>query len=1470
MKRMQLTEYRRSRPARVAALFLTAWISVGAIPGLPVLAQVPRSARGPKNQPVPVLIEVSAPIANLIDKADDGIARRDWKFAIDSLQRVIDDRERSLVVRPDTKASLGKLYESVRNVAMSRLSRLPPDAVSAYRVLYDGKAKSMYERALRRHDTDLLRELVDRYLLTSIGDQASDLLASWLLDDGRPADALSVLNDVKTHLHDADVSPRDLAVKRAAALMLLNRTTEAKYALKHIAPVAGTRDPSVVLDALDSPAARTIGFAELEIASNSWSVEGGSAARAGRMTPVSPTLQGAIPWRYELDAEDENYWRPLVTDDPTGPLVQPPGKLAAQNGLLFVRTPERCSALDLDTLAEKWSTPFRARSMKDPTESPSNTTITRAELDNDYAAWSVSAGLGKVFALQRWTRRGTGSGRPNIRLVNTYHTWLTAFDQETGAKVWQAARNEAFPHPLADAEIRALPIVVNGRLWVPYQRQRDLHLACLDAETGEVIRTLLLCTLPTAGTPVWQPLSLAHADGTIYVSVGEGVLVAARASDGVLLWANEFGESVSNPADPVRERPPNRLVSAPIVARGRVFVAPVESDELVVFAADRGSILWRRPLNGASYLVGVDDGLVFLGGRVIAAHSLVNGERLWEHTVSGAPTGRTVLSGDTLYTPTWDGLLAIDSANGESRGFEALPSNQTPLGTLLCINNAMYSLDTDVVRKFPDVRRAYPDAMADFEANPGLIEPAVRLAWMELLSERPDRAYDVIRTVDEAARDASDRDKMDVARVRVASLLELARRAPKDDPSSLELVEEADAIAISREQRIEARLAFGERLIDLGRADEAYRKWVMLGTGPEGDALYATGGRVRAPARLDLSHRLQRLRDVLTPEQRESIAEEINRRVAELSENLLSEQSVRSSVLELHALIELNPVGQGPIEAMLSLADLRMRQRRYEQAEQLVLECYRRSETEPQKITALLRLYETIAGVSEIPGTAQLALLTRLKREYGSQLVPGTADYSLTDWVADERARVSEYMPAEDEGISQAIDGFTGSVAWSPVLSRSTSGRRMGGRPWTGSANCDALVKFGGDNLSMLGDRLLLISSSDTVQCLHAGDGRTLWESEIGFVREPPRSQVRYNSWEKGGVVTGMVSGQTGVFRGATGLHALGLVSGKRIWSVRYDGLSSMMGGHRENIALAAGDGWFVGTPKAGRLTSYSMLDGGMIWERDLRGEFIYRVEVVDDRIITFDEYNQRVHVIDPSSGELLSRQIFKQPDIEGDLINVIVNAGVITGPARIGEDDGVVAFDLETGEQLWQLATDKPLTQLFKAGEGLVGIGGLGGELKVANAATGELVFDGRIRSVQRVVDAIWDDDVFVIRHVSPAVRSSALVAIDPGSGEVKWDRGGLATMAAARYELQKYNGWLPVLVDQRSNRGRVQPLQAVMLDVQTGEEVGDRVDLMYAPKRNYRLVVMQHFPNCIVFGTPDAVIPFEVGKTGARDGDG
>ena len=118
---------------------------------------------------------------------------------MDSLQRIIEGDYGALISLD------GHHYESARLHALRHIAELPPKGLEVYRTLYDAQAGALLERARRDHDRAALRELMDRFFLTRFGDDAADLSAAWLIDDGQASAALRLLSQIRELYPDTNI-----------------------------------------------------------------------------------------------------------------------------------------------------------------------------------------------------------------------------------------------------------------------------------------------------------------------------------------------------------------------------------------------------------------------------------------------------------------------------------------------------------------------------------------------------------------------------------------------------------------------------------------------------------------------------------------------------------------------------------------------------------------------------------------------------------------------------------------------------------------------------------------------------------------------------------------------------------------------------------------------------------------------------------------------------------------------------------------------------------------------------------------------------------------------------------------------------------------------------------------------------------------------------------------------------------------
>lgn len=505
-----------------------------------------------------VLIEMSAPTANLFERADEGIERADWKFAIDCLQRIIDDPEGSLTIQSEGHWEHGfvrsegetVLYETARRRAIRRLASLPPEGLRAYRMLFDGKAKRLFEIGKASPGCDELRAVVNRYLLTEWGGEATDLLASRALDAGRAGEVIALLTDLDEFISDGEGRRSLRAAKLTAAYALLGRFDEAMEARNDLVRSGGSdsQDP----DGYGGGAAqerRLAHFTADTLASlardqgaypgkgASWPVVGGAANRCARMPQVDPTLTEEAMRRFELSGAGRDAWRRVFADDPTGPLWLPVGQLVADEARLFVRTQRGCLSLDRRDLSLRWEVeePGLPPAVGPSTAQPGTASVrvnvpipARRVTSEDYISGGLELAYGLVMTVSR-SGRGDYTqvdGESNndrdilaapvrsIRSAEPSGSRLVTYDARTGEPRWQRGRTGDPADPLGAVDFRSVPLAVDGALWVPYLQRNDLYVAVLDPADGGLRRRILLCSVSGPSVNLGVALSPAAADGS--------------------------------------------------------------------------------------------------------------------------------------------------------------------------------------------------------------------------------------------------------------------------------------------------------------------------------------------------------------------------------------------------------------------------------------------------------------------------------------------------------------------------------------------------------------------------------------------------------------------------------------------------------------------------------------------------------------------------------------------------------------------------------------------------------------------------------------------------------------------------------------------------------------------------------------------------------------------------------------------
>jgi len=291
---------------------------------------------------------------------------------------------------------------------------------------------------------------------------------------------------------------------------------------------------------------------------------------------------------------------------------------------------------------------------------------------------------------------------------------------------------------------------------------------------------------------------------------------------------------------------------------------------------------------------------------------------------------------------------------------------------------------------------------------------------------------------------------------------------------------------------------------------------------------------------------------------------------------------------------------------------------------------------------------------------------------------------------------------------------------------------------------------------------------------------------------------------------------------------------------------------------MAAEGGQLAALPRPGRLALLRLADGSVIWDRELRGERIGSIRLRDDYLVTTDHRLERVHLFDRAEGVLLRQVLFRQPSPHYGLVDLMHQGTLVVGPDCTTEANAVVALDLETGEPAWRLHLDKPLSQLFRPAEGYVGIALLGGDVRIVDAASGEVVIDRRVPGGGVVTAGRLIDGTLLVKHESVRgnERRPEITALDIATGDTLWHQGDLVA-GESDLGLPIIDGMLPVVVEYVDADSR-RDVSLTLMDVRTGEAVGPAATLRHAGPRSEFNGDRRVAGGLVVIGTTSGVAAF------------
>lgn len=620
--------------------------------------------------------------------------KKAWELAFRSLEQLAEGKREGMVPAGD-----GFFVPSAQRI-LRALTSLPPDGKQAFRLFYDARAKQLLEQveaavkgqatagatggaaaeALAFDEIAALREIHDRYFITSVGDRAADRLGDALFESGDFAAAAMAWATVLDHAPDTTLSRPRLYVKRGLALARAGQWDVFDETLRAVrSEFAGER---VTVGGREVVASEFL--ESLRPAANA--DPGVTAAAAGPDGPRG--VEAAVP--VELPTDDKPAWQITFLDQSLEQKLE--GALTSNGwgrhmtGLSTV-VPDAATdgrhvyanwlgivfAADVRTGKLVW----RNRKFSELGERFQFFVNSLVNVD----CYSLTAAGDRLFVtginldrLQHY--------QESVRLV-----CMTAAD----GKVKWSSNNSG----LANWSFVGRPVLAGDLVYATGRNPQgaDLVLLAIGADKGELRWQLPLGTAQGGQTfrgepDVPSPVLLPHGAGQLYVLTNNGALLAVDAGSRRVMWAYTYAPPPvmnremfwsGNPAAP---RPTMR--PAAFVHGSTLYLKEYEGDALHAIDLTGPSLRWRRPLDRENTIARLPDGRLLSVGQDLGAIDPESRALRWSASLPALATRiAPVVGTDRLLAFAPRGIYEIDLADGDTvRIFRG--ADRDSLGGTLC------------------------------------------------------------------------------------------------------------------------------------------------------------------------------------------------------------------------------------------------------------------------------------------------------------------------------------------------------------------------------------------------------------------------------------------------------------------------------------------------------------------------------------------------------------------------------------------------------------------------------------------------------------------------------------------------------------------------------------------------------------------------------------------------------------------
>ncbi len=361
---------------------------------------------------------------------------------------------------------------------------------------------------------------------------------------------------------------------------------------------------------------------------------------------------------------------------------------------------------------------------------------------HDRAVGTLSTDGRRVFYLEACgivDPRATGAYGTKATVPGSWNR-LSAVDLATGRIDWEIGAPTTDSSTASGDFILGPPAVVEGRLYCLAENKADIRLLCLDPTNGSTLWEESLLrphgSIQEEGLRRIAADSPTLADGWLLCPTTSGFVMAYDLAARRLGWAYDYETSTHRPERHFQQGI-GRMATAPrmlfdhirsddhwtesslLAADGRVFVAPLDSDELHAIDSVSGAVLWKQPRRNGTYVAGVyEKRLIVIEHDAVKALEAATGQLIWSMPLGHQQaSGRGLRTGSLYHLPVLDvkksvapsgtaaaswssHVLTIDLRSGRLVSM-SLNSSAVPFGNLVAVDGSLISQTFDRVTAFP-------------------------------------------------------------------------------------------------------------------------------------------------------------------------------------------------------------------------------------------------------------------------------------------------------------------------------------------------------------------------------------------------------------------------------------------------------------------------------------------------------------------------------------------------------------------------------------------------------------------------------------------------------------------------------------------------------------------------------------------------------------------------------------------------